>query len=424
MATAGKAGTGSKRPVILGYDAVSPLGLDMDIQWERAAAGLSGIGPLTRFPLREGFPVRIAGQVEEIDTGAYPFLAARDMVQWTSPLFKYALLVVHRALRKSGIDITPDIAPRVAITFSSAIGGLDAVLRADRLLVSGGKLPHPFTNPNSCINMVGGKVSIMTGATGPITATITACATGCTSLIMGALLIEQGMADVAICGAVDFPLVEPIVGGFATMNGAYRPKEDQPEEPPEQASRPFSINRRGFVVSEGAGCVIIASCDFARAYGLNPRLEMAGWAMTSDAHHFVAPNLETVRRCIAASIENAGLTAENIQAVNAHGTSTRVGDKVEWEALRDILGPKIPPVSANKSQLGHAMGASSAIEIILAMEGMLKGTVLPTINYLPDPEIPLDCVSEGARKLEQEHVLKNAFGFGGCNSCLVLRRIS
>jgi 3-oxoacyl-[acyl-carrier-protein] synthase II len=149
---------------------------------------------------------------------------------------------------------------------------------------------------------------------------------------------------------------------------------------------------------------------------------MAGWAMTSDAHHFVAPNLETVRRCIAESLADAGLRASDIDAVNAHGTSTKVGDKVEWEALRDVFGARIPPVSANKSQTGHAMGASSAIEIVLAMEGMHKGELLPTINYLPDPEIPLDCVSDGLRKLEQEYVLKNAFGFGGCNACLVLRR--
>ena len=422
MSAAARMGTGRKRPVILGYDAVSPLGLDLAEQWERASRGESGIGPLTRFPLRNGFPVKIAGEVKEIDTGAYPFLAARDMVQWTSPLFKYAMLVVNRALAKSGIEITPAISPRVAITFSSAIGGLDAVLRADRLLVSGGKLPHPFTNPNSCINMVGGKVSIMTGATGPITATITACATGSTSMIMGALLIEQGMADVVICGAVDFPLVEPIVGGFATMNGAYRPKEDQPEEAPEAASRPFSLNRRGFVVSEGAGCVIIAGRDFAAAHGLTSFLEIAGWAMTSDAHHFVAPNFQTVRRCISESLADAGLPASEIDAINAHGTSTRIGDRIEWEALHDVFGGRIPPVSANKSQTGHAMGASSAIELILAMEGMKKGMVLPTINYRPDPEIPLDCVPEGARKLEQEYVLKNAFGFGGCNACLVLRR--
>jgi 3-oxoacyl-[acyl-carrier-protein] synthase II len=213
------------RPVILGYDAVSPLGVDMVTQWDRASHGLSGVGLLTRFPLREDFPVRIAGQVEDIDKDAYPFLTSRDMALWTSPVFSHAMLVVYRALKKSGVEITADISPRVAITFSSAVGGLDAVIRADRMWVSQGKLPHPFTNANSCINMVGGKISIMTGATGPITSTITACATGSTSMIIGAMFIEQGMADVAICGAVDFPLVEPILGGFFTMNGAYRPKE-------------------------------------------------------------------------------------------------------------------------------------------------------------------------------------------------------
>jgi len=367
--------------------------------------------------------VRIAGQVEDIDINAYPFLKSRDMALWTSPVFSHAMLVVHRALAKSSIEITDDIAPRVAITFSTAVGGLDAVIRADRMWVSGGKLPHPFTNANSCINMVGGKISIMTGATGPITSTITACATGSTSMIIGAMLIEQGMADVVICGAVDFPLVETIVGGFFTMNGAYRPKEGQPEEPPQKASRPFSINRRGFVVSEGAGCIILASEDYAKAHGVSPKIEMAGWGMTSDAHHFVAPNLETVRRCIAESIAHSGLKPEDIDAVNAHGTSTKIGDKVEGDALKDIFGKDMPPVSANKSQTGHAMGASSAIEIILAMEGMIHDTVLPTINYIPDPDIAIDCVSEEARRVAQEHVLKNAFGFGGCNSCIVLRRI-
>jgi 3-oxoacyl-[acyl-carrier-protein] synthase II len=272
--------------------------------------------------------------------------------------------------------------------------------------------------------MVGGKISIMTGATGPITSTITACATGSTSMIIGAMLIEQGMADVVICGAVDFPLVEAIVGGFFTMNGAYRPKEGQPEEPPAKASRPFSINRRGFVVSEGAGCIILASKDYAKAHGVTPKIEMAGWGMTSDAHHFVAPNLETVRRCIAESIAHSGLKPGDIDAVNAHGTSTKIGDKVEGDALRDIFGKDMPPVSANKSQTGHAMGASSAIEIILAMEGMIHDTVLPTINYIPDPDIAIDCVPEGARRVAQEHVLKNAFGFGGCNSCIVLRRVA
>ncbi len=413
----------SKKALILGYDAVSPLGTDLDTEWQRAAAGDCGIGKLTRFPLTADFPVRVAGEVAEVGLRPYPFLQPREMAHWTSPIFKYALLVVHRALEKSGIVISADIAPRVAVTFSTAVGGLDAVLQADRLMVQEGKMPHPFTNPNSCINMVGGKVSILTGATGPICSTITACATGITSLIVGEMLLQRGMADVVIGGAVDFPLVEPIVAGFATMNGAYRPKEGQPEEPPEKTSRPFSVNRRGFVVSEGAGCIILATEEFAKAHGLKPKIELAGWSMTSDASHFVSPKLETVQRCIKESIANAGLRPADIDAINAHATSTKVGDKVEADALSNIFGKNVPPVSANKSQMGHAMGASSAVEAILAMEGMIKETLLPTINYVPDPGIVLDCVAEGARKLSQEFVLKNAFGFGGCNSCLVLRRL-
>ncbi|SEM44965.1 3-oxoacyl-[acyl-carrier-protein] synthase II [Syntrophus gentianae] len=411
-----------ERPVILGYDAVSPLGADLESSWQRALRGESGIGPLTRFPLRRNFPVRIAGQVEEIGEAAFSFLHPRDMAQWTSPIFRHALLVVHRALGKSGLEITQDIAPRVAITFSSAIGGLDAVLSADRLLQAENKLPHPFTNPNSCINMVGGKISILTGATGPITSTITACATGATSLIIGALFLQQGMADVVICGAVDFPLVEPIVAGFATMNGAYRPKSGEGEEPPQRASRPFSLHRRGFVVAEGAACIVLATKAFAKAHGLPWSLEMAGWSMTADAFHFVAPNPETVQRCVEESIRSAGLYPADIQVVNAHGTSTKVGDKVEADVLRRVFGQTLPPISANKSQLGHAMGASSAIETVLALEGMLRNTVLPTINYLPDPDIPLESIADKATSVPQEFLLKNAFGFGGCNSCIVFQR--
>ncbi|MFO7570894.1 MAG: beta-ketoacyl-[acyl-carrier-protein] synthase family protein [Smithellaceae bacterium] len=414
----------SKKTVILGYDAVSSLGTDMETQWRRAAAGDSGIGPLTRFDLPRDFPVRVAGQVADVDVKPYPFLQPREMAHWTSPIFKHALLVVHRALQKSGLDITPDIAPRVAVTFSSAVGGLDAILNADRQIIAENKMPHPFANPNSCINMVGGKISILTKATGPISATITACATGVTSMIIGDMMLRLNLADVVIAGAVDFPLVEPIMAGFATMNGAYRPKEGQPEEPPEKASRPFSNNRRGFVVSEGAGCIILATDEFARAHGLTPNFVLAGSAMTSDASHFVAPNLPTVQRCITQAMESAGLSPENIHAVNAHATSTKIGDKVEADALCRIFGTNVPPVSANKSQMGHAMGASSAIETILAMEGMLQETLLPTINYDPDPAILLDCVSEGARKQLQEFVLKNAFGFGGCNACILLQRVA
>jgi 3-oxoacyl-[acyl-carrier-protein] synthase II len=412
----------SSKTVIIGWDMVSPLGTSLEDQWARAAEGQSGIGPLTRFALPEGFPVAIAGQVPDWDPAPYPFLAPRPMAHWTSPIFPHAMLVVHRALQHAGLEITPDLAPRVAVTFSSAVGGLDAVLAADRKMIAEHKLPHPFTNPNSCINMVGGKVSILTGATGPITATITACATGVTSLIAGHMLLEQGRADVAICGAVDFCLVEPIVAGFATMNGAYQPKPGQEPGPPARASRPFSIDRRGFVISEGAGCLIMATEAFARRRGLAGDIALAGWSMTSDASHFVAPNPATVTRCIAEAVADAGLQPAEVDAVNAHGTSTRIGDKVEARALAEVFSKRPPPVSANKSFTGHAMGASSAIETILAIEGMRRGRLLPTINHRPDPEIDLDVVAEGTRRHAQTFLLKNAFGFGGCNACIVLEQ--
>lgn len=411
-----------RQAVVVACDAISPLGFTLEEQWQRAQAGQSGIGPLTRFGFPADFPVQIAGQVAEFDSTPYPFLRPREMAQWKSPIFRHALLVVHRALQSRGIHITPELAPRTAITFSSAIGGLDAVLQADRQLQQHGKLPPPFTNPNACINMVGGKISILTGATGPITATISACATGLTSMIAGALLLAQNKADVVICGAVDFALVEPIVAGFATMNGTYRPPAGAAPEAPESASRPFSRHRRGFVVSEGAAAIILMAREVAIAHGLTPQLVMAGSAMTSDAHHFVAPYLPTVTRCIQESLQDAGIPPAQVAAVNAHAASTPVGDKVEYDALQAVFGRHLPPVSANKSMLGHAMGASSGIEAILALEGMRRNLLLPTINYQPDAAMPLDCVADGVRKLSQEFVLKNAFGFGGCNACVVFQR--
>lgn len=410
--------------VVLGYDAVSPLGTDIDTQWKRAIAGESGIGPLTRFPADERFPIRIAGQVSDIDTREYPFLKPRPLALWPSPVFKYALLTSHRALLNSGIQITPDLASRVAVTYSSAVGGQDMLIRYDRRLVSDGKLPPPYMNPNSCINMVGGKISILTGASGPITSTVSACATGLTSMLIGSMLLATGKADVAISGAVDFALVEPIVAGFATMNAAYVSHPDETVFSPGSASRPFSLNRRGFVISEGAGAFILATEDFAKTHGLKWEIEIAGWSMTADAHHFVSPNFSTIYRCMKESIQDAGISPDDIDAVNAHAASTKIGDKVEYDALKAVFGEGTPPVTANKSLIGHAMGASSAIESIFAIEGMRRAILPQTINYIADPEIELDVVCDGPRKIAQEFVLKNAFGFGGCNACAVFKRVA
>ncbi len=407
------------RPVIVGMDMLTPLGTELEDQIHAAMAGKSGIGPLTRFALDDNFPVTIAGQVPEIDASGYDFLKPREMAHWFSPIYKHALVVVHRALKQAGLEISPEISPRVATTFSTAIGGLDAVLHADRDMRQKGKLPHPFVNPNSCINMVAGKVSILSKATGPITTSITACATGSTSMITGAMFLQAGMADVAICGAVDFPLVEPIVAGFATMNGAYKTRKNQPE-PPQAASRPFSSNRRGFVISEGAAAIIICTRKFAEEHSLEPLAAMAGWSMTSDAHHFVAPNQATVTRCMAQAIDHAGISPTDISAINAHAASTKVGDAVEARSIRDVFGQKLPPMTANKSLTGHCMGASSAIEMILALKSMERKALPPTINLDVDQELGLDNIFDTAVEYDPRWVLKNAFGFGGCNACVVL----
>ena len=411
-----------RKPVIVGWDYISPLGTDQTRQWQRFFSGESGVGPLTRWPLRERFPVHIAGQVPPFDESPFPFLAPRLMAHWSSPVFKHGMLVAYRALADAGIEVTPELAPRTAITFSTAIGGLDAILAAERGLAVGGKMPHPFANPNSCVNMVGGKISILTGATGPIVTPVAACASGSSSLMFGAMLLASGDADVAICGAVDFPVIEPVVGGFGTMNGAYKFKAGI-DEPPQTASRPFSVNRRGFVVAEGAACIILTSKEFAEAHGLHARMELAGWSSTADAHHFVAPNSTTVERCMRQAIARAGIAPEDIDAVNAHAASTKVGDQIEAERLAAVFASGIPPVTANKSQIGHCMGASSAVESVLAMESMLHSTQLPTLNHCRDPELPELPIVSQASTLEQEFVLKNAFGFGGCNICLVFHRM-
>lgn len=419
----------SAAAVIVGVDMISPLGADLGGSWERAAAGESGIGPITRFePPVERFPVRVAGEAPPIDAAQFEFLTAKELKQWSSPVFAMAQVVVHRALQDAGIAIDAGLAPRTAITFGTAVGGVDALLQGDRRLVAEGKLPGPFMNPNSCVNMVTGKVSMLSGATGPIVCPVAACATGAASLATGALLIETGRADLAICGAVDAIVVDTLLAGFATMFGAFqsRKADDRAAGDPRLASRPLSRDRKGFVVSEGAACLLLCSRDFAHAHGLRPRAELAGWSMTSDARHFVAPHLPTVRRCMEQAIASAGIAPEDVDLINAHAASTKVGDAVECEAIHAVFGQRAAslPVSANKSQTGHAMGASSGIETVFAVLGMERGLALPTINHLPDPELELDCVSEGARSLQAEHVLKNALGFGGANCCLLLRRPS
>jgi 3-oxoacyl-[acyl-carrier-protein] synthase II len=410
--------------VVCGYDMLTPLGQDLEAEWEAFAAGRSGVVRLDRFEHDDGYPVRVAGQVPAVDFSREAFWSERDAGNWFSPVIFHSMLVARRALAHAGLVITPDNAGRVGITFSSAIGGLDAMIDAESK-VRQGLTPHPFTNPNGCLNLVAGKVSILTGAKGPIFSPVAACATGAASVACAALLLRAGRADAVISGACDFPLLRSLLASFASMNGAFqgRKESDRAFSDPAKASRPFSKDRKGFVVSEGAAAVIVTTRGYADANGLPVRAVVAGIGMTSDAAHYVAPSLPTIAACMQEAIRDAGLEPGDIPAINAHAASTAVGDATEVKALRAVFGDDFRlPVSANKSQIGHTMGVSSAVELILACEGMRRGVLLPTINYDPDPAIEIDAVAEGARAFQHDVVLSNSFGFGGCNVCLVLRR--
>jgi 3-oxoacyl-[acyl-carrier-protein] synthase II len=410
--------------VIVGYDMVTPLGTALEAQWEAFAAGRSGVGPIRRFDLTDDFPVRVAGQVPDVDFSKVAFWNERDAANWFSPVIFHSMLVAERALAYAGLVVTDANAARVAVTFSSAIGGLDAMIGAEAK-VREGLTPHPFTNPNGCLNLVAGKVSILTGARGPIFSPVAACATGAASIASAAMLLESGRADAVITGACDFPVLRSLVAAFASMNGAFssRKPDDRAFAFPARVSRPFSKDRKGFVVSEGAAALVVTTRGFAETHGLPIRALVEGFGMTSDAKHYVAPSLPTIVACIREALASAGVDPAEIDAVNAHAASTSVGDATEIKALRAVFGDGFrQPISANKSQIGHTMGASSAIELILAIEGLRRGVLLPTINHLPDPEIAADVVAEGARAFPHQRVLSNSFGFGGCNVCVVVGR--
>jgi 3-oxoacyl-[acyl-carrier-protein] synthase II len=240
-------------------------------------------------------------------------------------------------------------------------------------------------------------------------------------------MIRDGDCDFAIAGGADAPILPELIHGFANMNATIKiHPDDRAHSDPAKASRPFSVDRRGFVLSEGAGVVILAAEEALKTHGLTPKAEVLGVGWSSDAYHYTSPNPVTIIRAMREALDDAGLQPEDIQYINAHGTSTPKGDRAEVKCLRDVFGKKIEkvPVSSNKSQLGHTLGATAAIEAALTIEGMRKGIILPTINHIPDPELAdIDVVPNVARKQKYEIALSNAFGFGGTNCCVIFRGV-
>ncbi|HNV57864.1 MAG TPA: beta-ketoacyl-[acyl-carrier-protein] synthase family protein [Smithellaceae bacterium] len=416
----------NRRVFVVGYGAATPLGATFAETWRRAVRGEAGFRKVTRCKVESACDV--VGEIPDWFPLELDFTDAKEVYNWNAAFVILTMAVCKEALENAGVTMEASIAPRTACLIGSALNGSDAYRAAMHDLEHRGPLRvSPYLLPNLCANLPSGKAGMLLKFTGPIFSPEGACASGNHAIGIGARMIRDGDCDFVLAGGADAPILPELIHGFANMNATIKVHAgDRAAGDPAQASRPFSIDRRGFVLSEGAGVVVLAAEEVIKAHGLEPRAEVLGVGWTSDAHHYTSPNPATIIRAIRETLEDAELAASDIQYVNAHGTSTAKGDRTEVKCLREIFGRSLEkiPVSSNKSQLGHTLGATAAIEAALAIEGMRQGILLPTINHLPDPEFAdIDVVPNKARKQKHEIVLSNAFGFGGTNCCVIFRGV-
>lgn len=416
----------NRRVFVIGYGAATPLGPDFARTWQRAINGESGFRKVTRCAVESAS--HIVGEIPDWNPEGYDFSGKKEAYNWNAAFVILTMAVCKEALENSGLQINDETGPRTACLIGSAINGSDAFrIASDNLRERGHLRVSPYLLPNLCGNVPSGKAGMLFGFTGPIFSPQGACASGNHAIGIGARMLRDGDCDFVLAGGADMPLVPEIIHGFANMNATIKmnPK-DRAFNDPGQASRPFSIDSKGFVLSEGAAVVVLASDEALAAYGLRAKAEVLGVGWTSDANHFTRPNNTTVIRAIREAIDDAGVTAADVQYINAHGTSTPTGDAAEIECLRTVFGGGLSkiPISSNKSQLGHSLGATAAIEAALTIEAMRQGILLPTINYLHDSQYDgLDFVPNAARKQHHEIALSNAFGFGGTNCCIVFKAV-
>ncbi|HPG52607.1 MAG TPA: beta-ketoacyl-[acyl-carrier-protein] synthase family protein [Spirochaetota bacterium] len=416
----------NRRVYVIGYGAATPLGATFEKSWARAVRGDAGFRKVTRCEVHSA--CNVVGEIPDWDPRALDFADEKEIYNWNADFVILTMAVCQEAVRRSGLVIDAATGPRTACLIGSALNGSDAYRKAmDNYLTRGPLKVSPYLLPNLCANLPSGKAGMLLGFTGPIFSPEGACASGNHAIGIGARMIRDGDVDFVLAGGADTCIIPEIIHGFENMNATIKIKPgDRAHDDPAQASRPFSADRRGFVLSEGAGVIVLAADEAVRAYGLEPKAEVLGIGWNSDAHHFTRPNGETIVICMKQAIDDAGLAPADIQYVNAHGTSTPKGDATEIECLRAVFGAGMEkvPVSSNKSQIGHTLGGAAAIEAAFAIEGMRQGIILPTINHIPDPLLDgVDVVPDRARKLAQEIIMSNAFGFGGTNCCVVFRGV-
>ncbi|MFP4474965.1 MAG: beta-ketoacyl-[acyl-carrier-protein] synthase family protein [Desulfatibacillaceae bacterium] len=416
----------NRRVFVTGYGAATPLGRDFPTTWERAVRGEPGFNEVTRCEVKPANGV--VGEIPDWNPLETGFADAREVSYWNAGFVILTMAVVREAMERSGIAGIDEIKPRTACFIGSALNGCDSYgIAVNNLRDKGPNHVSPFLLPNLCSNVPSGKAGALMGFTGPIWAPGGACASGNHAMGVGARMIRDGDIDFVLAGGADTPLTSEILYGFANMNAIYRRREgDRAYEDVGQASRPFSVDRKGFVLSEGCGVVVLAAEDSIEEYGLTPLAEFLGVGWTSDAYHFTKPNPPTIIRAIREALDDAGVAPEDIQYVNCHGTSTPRGDSTEVECLREVFGDHLKrmPISSNKSQMGHTLGASASIEAAMTIEGMRQGLILPTINHVPDPALgDVDVVPNETRRQSVEIALSNAFGFGGTNCCAIFRGV-
>ncbi|MCM3160908.1 beta-ketoacyl-ACP synthase II [Metabacillus litoralis] len=407
-----------KRVVVTGLGALTPIGNDVQTSWQNAINGVSGVGPITRID-SEPYPAKVAAELKDFDVEQFMDKKdARKMDRFT----QYAVAASFMAVKDANLEITDEIAPRVGVWIGSGIGGMETFEQQYRtLLEKGPRRVSPFFVPMLIPDMATGQVSIALGAKGFNSCTVTACATGTNSIGDAYRVIERGEADVMITGGAEAPLTEMSFAGF-TANKALSTNPD-----PKTASRPFDKDRDGFVMGEGAGIIVLEELEHALARGATIYAEIVGYGATGDAYHITAPapNGEGGSRAMKMAIERSGLNANEIDYINAHGTSTPYNDKFETLAIKEVFGKHANKlaISSTKSMTGHLLGAAGGVEAIFSILAIKEGILPPTINLqTPDPDCDLDYVPNEARKQEINTALSNSLGFGGHNATIIFKK--
>jgi 3-oxoacyl-[acyl-carrier-protein] synthase II len=410
-----------RRVVVTGVGMITPLGVTTDESWVGLMGGRPGIRKITQFDA-SAFPTQIAGEV--VGFNAEVYIEPKE-VKKMDRFIHFALAATAMALKDSGLAITGENAERTGVIVGSGMGGLHAIEHYHSVyLEKGPKRISPFFIPMLIVNLASGQISIRFGAKGPNSAVSTACATGSHAIGDAFKIIQRGDADVMIAGGTEAVITPLGIGGFNAMKTLSTRNHE-----PERASRPFDVDRDGFVMGEGAGIVILETIESAIERGARIYAEMAGYGMTADAFHITspAPGGEGAVRCMKYALADAGVHPSDIQYINAHGTSTKYGDELETSAIKTLFGEHAYKlcVSSTKSMIGHLLGAAGGVEAVITVLSIYHESVPPTINLdNPDPECDLDYVPHTSRRMSVDCALTNSFGFGGTNACLVLKKFT